>query len=100
MNCCQVCTNNNPEQLHCDSCINYNKFKLIDMDICHAIFPNKEIDDNQGCINTNCNGNHICIDVNGIKWTWKQDDECTCGCWDEWDNSDGLESPCFIYKEL
>jgi hypothetical protein len=65
--------------------------------VCGIIYPKDEISDVTGCININCNGEYICFDEDGIKWHWKEDYECTCGCWDEWEETNGMIKPCLLY---
>lgn len=62
---------------------------------CDILYPADDIKDESGCINEDCDGEHTCIDIDGVKWHWKEDVECGCGCWDEYLEYGG--HPCLIY---
>lgn len=69
--------------------------------ICGIIFPRNDISDVTGCLKLEAhNDAHVCQSSDGNYYEWEDDYNCTCGCWDEFEKTDGLEKPCVIYSKI
>ena len=68
---------------------------------CTILFPSDDFDDVSGCLKEEChNDSHVCKDKYGILYEWEDDYGCQCGCWDEWERSNGMSHPCMIYSKI
>lgn len=71
------------------------------METCGIISDIVWIGDKTGCIKPEGhNDEHICLGSDGKYYCWEDDYNCTCGCWDEWEESSGMEGVCKVYNEL
>lgn len=55
-------------------------------------------EDHYGCIKQDDNHeDHVFIDQNGRIVSWREDSDCTCGCWDNIENDPEV---CLLYHEI
>lgn len=65
------------------------------METCGTIFSRKDFIDDSGCLKPNGHNDfHVCRTESGELMAWQDDEDCTCGCWDD---EDDLNNVCKVY---
>jgi len=74
-----------------------NNAVLGDVEVCGTLFGRRDFVDVSGCLKPSCHNDfHVCRTADGRLMAWHDDEECTCGCWDE----DDFSSVCRVYWEV